>query len=135
RAFACLDRCVSVHPDELFFEVFSKDEGSYAKLGIDWSELSGGDGEKAFGTTNIDVTQALFDGVQRMRSYRDTRLSIGHESVGLATAGAPEVLEKKFHVPDAGLRGFLQVQSAGTLPRTVFRIAPVDLYNVLRHLR
>jgi hypothetical protein len=45
------------------------------------------------------------------------------------------VLSKTVKVPDAWLRGFLQVQSAGTLPRTVFRIAPIDLYNVLRHLR
>ena len=42
-AFAVLDPIVSVHPDELFLEVFSKDEGSYAKLGIDWSAFSGGD--------------------------------------------------------------------------------------------
>jgi hypothetical protein len=134
-AFAVLDPIVSVHPDELFFEVFSKDEGSYAKLGIDWSAIEGGEAERAFGTTNIDFTQALHDGVQRMRSYRKTHLSIGPEAVGLVTSGAPEVLEKKVKVPDAWLRGFLQVQSAGTLPRTVFRIAPIDLYNVLRHLR
>src|SRR6516165_835911 len=30
-----LDPIVTVHPDQVFFEVFSKDEGTYAKLGID----------------------------------------------------------------------------------------------------
>jgi hypothetical protein len=137
-AFAVLDPIVSVHPDEVFFEVFSKDEGSYAKLGIDAAAIEGTDGEqtpRVFGTTNIDFTQALYDGVQRMRSYRSTSLSIAKEAVSLRTTGAPEVLSKKVQVPDAWLRGFLQVQSAGTLPRTVFRIAPIDLYNVLRHLR
>ncbi len=88
-----------------------------------------------FGTTNVDFSDALFDGVQRMRSYRETRLAVGREAVALSTAGSPEVLEKKVNVPDSWLRGFLQVQSAGTLPRTVARLAPVDLYNVLRHLR
>jgi len=136
-AFAVLDPIVTVHPDELFFEVFSKDEGSYAKLGVDWSALDADDdqGARAYGTTNIDFSQALFDGVQRMRSYRETRIAVGAEAVSLGTAGTPEVVEKKIQVPDTWLRGFLQVQSAGTLPRTVFRLAAVDLYNVLRHLR
>lgn len=137
-AFAVLDPIVSVHPDELSFEVFSKDEGSYAKLSFDWSALDAG-GERAFGTTNIDFSDGLFGGVQRMRSYRATRVSVGREAVALKTTegsgAATEVLEKKVNVPDTWLRGFLQVQSAGTLPRTVARIAPIDLYNVLRHLR
>jgi hypothetical protein len=140
-AFLVLDPIVSVHPDQLFFEVFSKDEGSYAKLALDWSAIDAtGHGERRHGTTNIDFSDALVDGVQRMRSYRETRLEVGREAVALRTqeagAGAThEVLEKKVTVPDSWLRGFLQVQSAGTLPRTVVKIAPIDLYNVLRHLR
>ena len=133
-AWLLLDPVISVHPDEVFFEVFSKDEGTYAKLGIDWSafELSG---ERQYGTTNIDYSQALFEGIQRMRSYRETRFSIGSEAVRLATEGEAEVLEKKIRVPDTWVRGFLQVQSAATLEKTGFRLAPIDLYNVLRHLR
>jgi hypothetical protein len=134
-AFMVLDPIVSVHPDELSFEVFSKDEGSYAKLAVDWSALGGDAPGRVYGTTNIDFSDALFDGVQRMRSYRETRIAVGREAVALSTAGAADVLEKKVSVPDSWLRGFLQVQSAGTLPRTVARIAPIDLYNVLRHLR
>jgi predicted DNA-binding WGR domain protein len=137
-ALGVLDPIVSVHPDELFLEVFSKDEGSYAKLGIDWAAIEGG-GERRCGTTNIDFSDALFGGVQRLRSYRETRLEVGREAVALRTpeAGAAvgEVIEKKVTVPDTWLRGFLQVQSAGTLPRTSARLAPIDLYNVLRHLR
>ena len=87
------------------------------------------------GTTNIDFSQALHQGLQQMRSYRETRLSIGQEGVKLATAAAGEVLEKQIQVPDSWLRGFLQVQSAAALPRDRFRLAPIDLYNVLRHLR
>lgn len=134
-AFAVLDPIVTVHPDELFFEVFSKDEGSYAKLGVDWSALGGLAKDHVTGTTNIDFSDALHAGVQRMRSYRKTSLSITRAAVAVSTAGAPEVLEKKVTLPDSWLRGFLQVQSAGTLPRTVVRLAPMDLYNVLRHLR
>ena len=133
-AWMILDPIVSVHPDELLFEVFAKDEGSYAKLGIRWDafELSG---KPIHGTTNIDYTKALYDGVQKMRSYRETRFSIGTGSVEVATEGVAPVLEKKVNVPDSWLRGFLQVQSAGTLPRTMLSVAPMDLYNMMRHLR
>src|SRR3954447_5441959 len=34
-AFVMLDPVITVHPDQVFFEVFSKDEGAYAKLGIE----------------------------------------------------------------------------------------------------
>jgi predicted DNA-binding WGR domain protein len=133
-AFLILDPVVTVHPDEMIFEVFSKDEGSYAKLGVDWSAFDL-DGAPQCGTTNIDFSRSLYDGVQRMRSYRDTRLVIGTDAVALKTGERPEVLEKKISVPDSWLRGFLQVQSASTLPSTSFTLAPIDLYNVLRHLR
>jgi predicted DNA-binding WGR domain protein len=133
-AFIMLDPVVTVHPDQVFFEVFSKDEGSYAKLGIDYSAFNL-DGPVTCGTTNIDFSPALFNGVEQMRSYRQTRLSIGKEAVTLATTSASKVLEKQVKVPDTWLRGFLQVQSAAALPREFFRLNPMDLYNLLRHLR
>jgi hypothetical protein len=133
-AFVLLDPVVTVHPDQVFFEVFSKDEGAYARLGFDQTAF-----DLAFqpvcGTTNIDFSQALFAGVEQMRSYRQTRLVIGKEAVHLATTSAARVLEKKLRVPDSWLRGLLQVQSAAALPRDTFRLQPIDLYNVLRHLR
>ncbi|MEM1348321.1 MAG: SWIM zinc finger family protein, partial [Myxococcota bacterium] len=130
-----LDPIVTVHPDEILFEVFSKDESTYARLGVDWSAVDT-DQESTFGTTNIDFSADLLDGVQRMRSYRATRLQVGPEAVALDTHGAgSEVVEKKVDVPATWLRGFLQVQSAATLPLTSCAIAPIDLYNVLRHLR
>jgi hypothetical protein len=132
--FILLDPVVTVHPDQVFFEVFSKDEGAYAKLGIDLTALQLAY-QPTCGTTNIDFSPALYAGVEQMRSYRRTKLSIGKEAVQLATTSAASVLEKRVRVPDSWLRGFLQVQSAAALPRTVFELAPVDLYNVLRHLR
>jgi hypothetical protein len=133
-AFVLLDPVVTVHPDQVFFEVFSKDEGAYARLSFDLGafELAH---PPACGTTNIDFSQTLMAGVEQMRSYRQTRLSIGKEAVQLATTSAASVLEKRVRLPDSWLRGFLQVQSAAALPRDVFALAPVDLYNVLRHLR
>ena len=136
-AFLVLDPVVTVHPDALLFEVFSKDEGTYAQLAIDRAAVDV-DGDVTCGTTNIDYSKDLFDGVQRMRSYRETRIDIGDAQVEVATAtggGEASAIEKQINVPDTWLRGFLQVQSAATLPTTVVKIAAIDLYNVLRKLR
>ncbi len=132
-AFMILDPVISVHPDQILFEVFSKDEGAYAKLGVR-TEAFEMEEKPVCGTTNIDFSRHLFSGIERMRSYRQTRLFIGSDAVVLQSEGS-KVLEKKIHVPDAWLRGFLQVQSAGTLPHDTFVLAPIDLYNMLRHLR
>jgi predicted DNA-binding WGR domain protein len=133
-AFILLDPVVTVHPDQVFFEVFSKDEGAYASLGLDLKALDL-DEAPVCGTTNIDFSATLFAGIEQMRGYRQTRLAIGKEAVQLATTSAATVLEKQVRVPDSWLRGFLQVQSAAALPRERFALAPIDLYNVLRHLR
>ncbi|GAB5407106.1 MAG: hypothetical protein Aurels2KO_53370 [Aureliella sp.] len=132
-AFLILDPVVTVHPDKLFFEVFSKDEGTYANLSVDHSALDL-QSDPVCGTTNIDFSEALFDSVQRFRSYRETRLIIGQEAVKLKT-GEDEVLEKQIQVPDSWLRGFLQVQSASLMTSDSFKLQPLDLYNTLRYLR
>lgn len=133
-AWLILDPVVSVFPDALTFEVFSKDEGTYACLRVDRDAISP-DGEVSLGTTNVDFSDMLFEGVQRMRSYRKTRLSVGAEAVALSTADAGTAVEKSINLPDSWLRGFLQVQSAATLPATRLSVAPIDLYNLLRQLR
>lgn len=135
-AYLILDPVVSVHPDQVFFEVFSKDEGTYAKLGVDLDAFERNPSVKpSWGTTNIDFSETLHRGIERLRSERPTRLSIGRDGVSVATEGAGAVLEKSIRVPDSWLRGFLQVQSAAALPRDSFFLNPIDLYNALRHLR
>ncbi|RUL87064.1 SWIM zinc finger family protein [Tautonia sociabilis] len=135
-AYLILDPVVTAHPDQVFFEVFSKDEGTYAKLGVDLDAFEPDPAvSTTWGTTNIDFSEALHLGIEQMRSYRTTRLSLGLEGVSVATEGAGAVLEKTVRVPDSWLRGFLQVQSAAALPRTSFSLNPIDLYNALRQLR
>lgn len=134
RAFCLLDPVISVHPDQVFFEVFSKDEGTYANLAIDLAAFDLAE-KPVCGTTNIDFSEQLYDSVQRFRSYRHTRFTIGQQAVQVATQGEKEVLEKQVLIPDSWLRGFLQVQSAAMLPTDTFKLAAIDLYNVLRHLR
>src|SRR5438876_477251 len=68
------------------------------------------------GTTNIDFSDALYSSVQQIRGYRQTKIALGHDGVRPTPEGRKETLEKKIQVPDSWLRGFLQVQSAATLP-------------------
>ena len=49
---------VTVHPDEVFFEAFSVDESSFARVGVS-REVMSDDGDVVFGTTNIDFSKAL----------------------------------------------------------------------------
>ena len=132
-AWLVLDPVVTVNPDGVLFEVFSRDEGTYAQLRMDRSALIT-EGEWVNGTTNVDFSDALNDGVQQIRSYREASVAIGPDAVSL-TAGEEDVVEKRVQVPDTWLRGFLQVQSSATLARAGVRLKPIELYNVLRHLR
>jgi hypothetical protein len=61
-AFCILDPVITVHPDRVLFEVFGKDESTYACLAFDRSAFDP-EARPACGTTNIDFSQALFDGV------------------------------------------------------------------------
>lgn len=139
QAWLMLDPIVSVHPDGLLLEVFSKDEGCYASLALD-NEFFDAQGETQFGTTNIDFSQELAQGIEQIRSFRSTHFAVGKEAVSFKTETAAalpntEVIEKRIQVPPTWIRGLLQVQSAAQLPSDTFFLKPIDLYNVLRYLR
>jgi predicted DNA-binding WGR domain protein len=133
-AASILDPVITVHPDQVMFEVFGKDESTYACLAFKRDAFVES-GPATFGSTNIDFSDALYASIQQVRGYRDTTIAIGHDGVKVVTGPRSGVLEKKIQIPDSWLRGFLQVQSAATLPFDHVRLAPMDLYNVLRFLR
>lgn len=121
-----LDPVLTVDPDEVSIEVFSRDESAYARLGLA-NELFE-DREAAHGTTLADLSPALVDQIERVRTYQPTFLEAGTELKGAATDRAVEL-------PPEWLRGFLQVQSAASLPAATCELAPIDLYNLLYVLR
>lgn len=144
-AYCILDPMVQVHEAGVTFEVFSKDEGSYASLTFD-NTLFGETLTTTHGTTYIDYSPALLQGIEQIRSYRDTRLDIGYEAVQLHTAKAElaehsattndsHVIEKRINVPKSWIRSLLQVQSATQLTQDSFSLDPVALYNLLFELR
>lgn len=131
-AWFVLDPVVTVNPDAVLFEVFSKDEGSYAQLSVS-KDAFDVDGDWVCGTTNVDFSEALVRGVQSIRSWRPLTLSLTPDAVTVTTDET--VVEKRVAVPDSWLRGFLQVSSSASLSRAVVPLTQLDLYNVLRQLR
>ncbi|WP_394822787.1 SWIM zinc finger family protein [Pendulispora albinea] len=124
-----LDPVLTIDPDEVSLEVFSRDESAYARLALNNAlfEARGA----SHGTTLADLSPAFLEQIERIRTYQPLALEASTSLVRKNAAPVPREIE----VPDAWLRGFLQVQSAATLPRAVAHLGPVDLYNVLFTLR
>src|SRR5579883_3460124 len=72
-ALTILDPVVSLHPDQLTFEVFGKDESTYACLAFARDAFAPHDGS-AYGTTNIDFSDALYASVQSGTTVPSRRL-------------------------------------------------------------
>ena len=128
-----LDPVVSVHPDCIIFEAFSLDESSYGRVTVPMTGLDLRD-KVDYGTTNIDFSADLAREIARIRSYRSTDLQVGPDKVVLFTK-AGGVVERKIDLPSSWVRGFLQVQSAGTLPGLDVQLSAGTLAEVLSLLR
>lgn len=129
-----LDPIITVHPDEVFFECFSQDESSYARVGCSY-EVFEGLREHACGTTNVDYSSALYDEFQKIRDYRETELTVDPRGFEVQTAGDAGYREVKIDLPDSWVRGLLQVSSAMTLPGHRFSLHPMDVHNFCLWLR
>ncbi len=129
-----LDPVITVHPDELSFEAFSRDESTYARLGVNYHLFSKIDSFEC-GTTNIDFSSRLHGGLERMRTYRETSFEVNPSGFSVTHNNGEAVLEKKIDLPDSWVMGFLQVHSAMSLALTHIQLQPVELYNLCRFLR
>ena len=128
-----LDPVVSVHPDATIFEVFSQDESSYGRVTVAAQNLET-QGETVFGTTNVDFSAALADEIRRVRSYRPAQLNVEGGGVSIGTDAGTR-LEKKIDLPPSWVRGFLQVQSASTLPGVDLTLSAATVAEILMVLR
>jgi hypothetical protein len=133
-AWFVLDPVITVHPDEVFFECFSQDESSYGRLGASY-EVFKNVGDFACGTTNVDYSAALYDEFQKIRTYKSTVFEVDPSGFGVKTAGEAAYKEVKIDLPDTWVRGFLQVNSAMSLPAISFDLHPMDIYNLCFVLR
>jgi tetratricopeptide (TPR) repeat protein len=129
-----LDPVITVHPDQVFFECFSRDESAYGRLAASY-EVFEELGERANGTTNIDYSEQLYGEFQKIRSYKTTSLEVDPSGFDVTTAMEETYREVKIDLPDTWVRGFLQVSSAATLPAHVLELHPMDVHNVCLLLR
>lgn len=129
-----LDPVITVHPDELFFECFSQDESSYGRLGVKYEGFKNIK-EFACGTTNIDYSDDLYNEFQKIRSYKSTFFNVDPSGFEVKTTNEDDYKEVKIDLPDSWVRGFLQVNSAMTMPMITFDLHPMDIYNICTILR
>ncbi|TWU58705.1 hypothetical protein Poly51_14850 [Rubripirellula tenax] len=128
------DPVMTVAPDSLFFECFSADESSYGCLSVSREAFKREDAV-SLGTTNVDYTWPLYEHFQTLRSYRETRFTIDPQGFDVATTGTDSHREEKVDLPNSWLRGFMQLQSAMSLPMRRVPVSREGLYNVLAFLR
>jgi hypothetical protein len=134
RMLVPCDPVITVAPDVLFFECFSKDESSYGCLTVD-RDAFGTAENVALGTTNIDYSQTLYEEFQKLRSYRSTQFRIDPAGFEVRTEQDANYREEKIDLPASWLRGFLQLQAAMSLPMRRVSIGREGLYNVLAWLK
>ena len=129
-----LDPVITVHPDKIFFECFSRDESTYASLSCRHNVFKHL-GEFSCGTTNIDYSEALYQEFQKIRGYKETRLEIKADGFQLQTGKDDQYHEAKIDLPDSWMRGFLQVSTAMSLPAHTLDLHPMDVHSICHILR
>ena len=134
RLLVPCDPVITVAPDVILFECFSADESSYGCLSVDRAAFTD-ERDVALGTTNVDYSWDLYEHFQKLRSYRETHFSIDPAGFEVASTGTPDYREEKIDLPPSWLRGFLQLQSAMSLPMQRVPIALEGLYSVLAFLK
>lgn len=134
QAWLVLDPVITVHPDQVFFECFSKDESVYGKLSCGYNVFKDINEFKC-GTTNIDYSKALYNEFQKIRTYKDTQFKIDPKGFDVKTTNEESYREVKIDLPDSWVRGFLQVSSAMTQPQVTFDLHPVDIANFISVLK
>lgn len=132
-AWLVLDPVISVHPDVVIFEAFSRDESSYGRVTLPMTDLDL-NGTAEYGTTNIDFSPNLAAEIERIRSYRAADLHIGPQEVAIATVEGAAI-EKKIDLPPSWVRGFLQAQSVAALPGTDLHLSPATLADIVSAFR
>ena len=133
-AWYILDPVITVHPDQVFFECFSKDESVYGKLSCGYGVFKDINEFKC-GTTNIDYSDKLYKEFQKIRTYKETDFKIDPSGFDVQTTGEENYKEVKIDLPDSWVRGFLQVSSAMTSNKISFDLDAIDIANFISVLK
>lgn len=129
------DPVMTVAEDVVFFECFSTDESSYGCLSIDRESSFTKTQDASVGTTNVDYSWDLYHSFQSLRTYRETRFQINPEGFTVQTSERADYHEEKIELPDGWLRGFLQLQSAMSLPMKKVTLGVDAVYSLLAWMK
>lgn len=129
------DPVITVADDVVFFECFSADESSYGCLSVDRGDGFGTSLSTQYGTTNVDYSWELYHHFQSLRSYRETRFSVDPEGFSVASGDAADYREEKIDLPQGWLSGFMQLQSAMSLPAQKVSLSREAVYSILAWLK
>jgi hypothetical protein len=124
------DPVITVANDVVFFECFSADESSYGCLTVNREGGFGKSDSVKFGTTNVDYSWDLYHHFQSLRSYRETRFQIDPTGFSVATTDRANYREEKIDLPTSWLRGFMQIQSAMTMPMQKVTLSREAIYSI-----
>jgi hypothetical protein len=134
RLLVPCDPVITVAPDVLFFECFSKDESSYGCLTVGRDAFET-ERDVSLGTTNVDYSWPLYEEFQKLRSYRQTTFTVEPAGFDVQTHTGPAYHEEKIDLPSSWLRGFMQLQSAMSLPMRRVPVSREALYSILAWLK
>jgi hypothetical protein len=130
---AQLDPVITVNPSGVYFEAFSQDESSYARVTLRPEALDGLT-DTSYGCTNIAFTDALARGLRELRSASTATLEVGREGVKLR-AERGEQRETRIDLPTSWVQGFVEVQAAQAAAGVTLDCVPLELLNVLNYLQ
>ena len=118
--------------DATFFEAFSKDESTYARVVLPHSSTYS-KSKPLLGTTNIDFSLPLEKELARTREYRPLHLTVGADSVSIAT-NISSTIEKKIDLPETWVKGLVEVQASLALAPIQINLSSSQLADVLARL-
>lgn len=124
------DPVVTSNGDRLRFESFSACCGVYARLDLLPGALDGTMLQS--GTTNVDFNPAMREALARVGGLDPLHMQVG-EDVTVTTMDAA-VTEKKVPLPERWLKGFAEVQLAGSMMRPVMDLPVMEARRFLRTL-
>ncbi len=127
------DPVITIAPDRVFFEAFSRDESTYARLTLTAAALTEVEALHP-GCTNIDFTESLRQGLLQMRSTRPAYLEVQRDGVAMQV-GDRTANEARIALPDGWVQGFLVVQAALRLPAVPLTVHPQDQRHLLAYLK
>jgi hypothetical protein len=129
-----LDPVITVHPDRLFFEAFSRDQSVYAMVVLN-PEMFATEANSRLAQQRPISPPGFMERTHNCGPAGRPVLRIGSEGFEVQNPRRRGRFEQKVDLPDNWVRGFLQVTGAMAMPGTRLTARPADLLAAIRFFR